>query len=388
MKKITFLLALVIFVTSAAFAQKSKVTNAKKLMDEGKLGEALEMINEAIDPNNEKSEKTISSPDTWEVRADIFKAIAQSSDPNIKKLSDDPLTMSIGSLKKAIEVDEKGKNTNTIKYKLTMLINDLTNQAVEAFNVSNYKLALQSFEQILEIENMPIVKADDPNYIDTIIVFNAALAATNAGEFDKSIKYHTDAVKLGYNGAAGYTYLSSAYMAKKDTLGALNILKEGYEKYPNEQAVLEGMIQIYIDLNMADEAMEYLQKAIDKDPNAARYRFAQGRLYEDLGEEDKAVESYQKALEIDSEFFNALYNLGAIYYNKGVEQFNLAKDVPPNENEKYETEMAKADDWFKKSFPYMEKCLSLNQMIIGTLESLKTLYYRLNRLDKYNEILE
>ena len=98
---------------------------------------------------------------------------------------------------------------------------------------------------------------------------------------------------------------------------------------------------------------------MQKDPNTARYRFAQGRLYEDMGEEDKAIATYDKCLSIDPEFFNALYNLGAIYYNKGVEQIEIAKDVPPSENAKYETEMKKADEWFEKSLPYMEKCFDI-----------------------------
>ena len=388
MKKTTILLALVVF-SFAVFAQKKNITNAKRLTDEGKLGEALELIEEAVDPNNENSEKTISLPETWETRGDVFKAIAKSSDPEIKKLSDDPLTISIESYKKALELDTKNKSTATLKYKFTMLTSDdLINQAIDAFKLENYKKALSTFEQILEIENMDIIKADDPNYVDTIIIFNSGLAAFNAGEFDKAIKYYEEAAKYGYNGARIYPLISSSYMAKKDTLGALNALKIGYEKYPEDQTVLEGMIQIYLDLNMADEAMTYLQKAIDKDPTVARYRFAQGRLYEDLGQEENAVATYQKSIELDPEFFPALYNLGAIYYNKGVEQFNVARDVPANENEKYETEMAKADEWFKKSLPFMEKCLALQPEDHGTLESLKTLYYRLNDLDNYNKMLE
>ena len=293
------------------------------------------------------------------------------------------------SYKKALELDTKDKISNGIKLSLINLINNgLTQQAIDAFKVENYKKALSSFEQILDIQNMNIMKADDPNAIDTVIVFNAGLAAFNAGNFDKAIKYYKESVDLGYNGAPGYTYLSSAYMAKKDTIGALNILKEGFEKYPGDQTVLEGMIQVYLDLKKTDEAMKYLQMAIEKDPNAARYRFAQGRLYEDMGEEDKAIETYDKCLELDPDFFNALYNLGALYYNKGVEQFNIARDVPPNENAKYEAEMKKADAWFEKSLPYMEKCNALEPDDRGTLESLKNLYYRMQKMDKYNEILK
>ncbi len=388
MKKITILLALIVFTVSATFAQKSKVSSANKLKEEGKLDEALETIKEAIDPNNEKAEKTIDWPETWEARGDIYQAIGKSTNPDFKKLSDDPLTTALESYKKALELDTKGKIANGIKLKLIMLTNDLSTQAAEAFKDGNYDKALSSFEQILDIQNMNVIKADDPNAVDTVIVFNAGIAAYNAGNYDKAIQYYSEAAKYGYNGARIYPLISNAYMAKKDTVSALNILKEGYEKYPGDQTVLEGMIQVYIDLKMTNEAMEYLQKAIDKEPNTARYLFAQGRLYEDMGEEDKAIATYDKCLTIDPESFNALYNLGAIYYNKGVEQFNIARDVPPSQNEKYEVEMKKADDWFNKSLPYMEKCLALQPDDQGTMESLKNLYYRLQKMDKYNEMLK
>ena len=388
MKKLTILLTMVVFTISATFAQKSKVSSASNLKDEGKLDEALQTINEAIDPTNEKSEKTISWPDTWVARGDIYVAIGKSTSPDFKKLSDNPFTTALESYKKALELDPKGRNSNGIKLKLTLLTNDLANSAVDDFKAEDYKKALAKFEQILEIQNMDLLKADDPNAVDTAIVFNAGLAAYNAGEFDTAIKYYKEAAKYGYYGARAYPLISNAYLAKKDTTGALDILKVGFEKYPGDQTLLEGMIQLYIDLKKTDDAMKYLQMAIEKEPNVPRYRFAQGRLYEDMGQEDNAIANYEKALDIDPDFFNALYNLGALYYNKGVEQFNIARDVPPSENEKYQAELKKADDWFQKSLPYMEKCLSLQPDDRGTLESLKNLYYRLQKMDKYNQILE
>ena len=120
MKKTTILLAIVVFTISATFAQKGKVSTARNLKDTGKLDQALETINETIDPNNPKSEKTVDWPDTWEVRGEIYQAIAQSKDPNIKKLSDDPLTVALDSYKKALELDTKKKNSNSLKIKLTL----------------------------------------------------------------------------------------------------------------------------------------------------------------------------------------------------------------------------------------------------------------------------
>jgi tetratricopeptide (TPR) repeat protein len=387
MKRTIILLALVL-AFSATYAQKSKVTKAEGFKDTGKLAEALAAIEEASNASNPDAEKSVPWPKTWETRGDIFQAIGQSKDESVKKLSNDPLTEALNSFKKALELDAKGGNAKSIKIKLTLLINDLSNQAVEAFKVEDYNKALTSFEQILEINNMPIVKMDNPTAVDTVIIFNSALAAYNAEKYEKAIGYYREAAKYGYNGARTYSLIGAAYQMMKDTTAALNALKEGYNKYPDDNALLESMIQIYMDLNKTDEALANLEKAIAQDPTIPRYYHAEGALYQKLGDEEKAIEKYKKAIEIDPKFFDASFNLGALYYNKGVQQIEVAKEVPANDNAKYEAELKKADDWFAKALPYMEKCNELQANDKMVLESLKNLYYRLKQMDKYNAILE
>lgn len=387
MKKTIILLALV-FAFAGAFAQKGKVTSAQTFKDTGKLDKALEAITEATDPSNEKAEKSIPWPKTWEVKGEIYQAIFQSQDANYKQLSDDPLTVALESYKKALELDDNGKSSNGVKIKLTLLTNDLTNQAVEAFNNEDYKQALKSFEQILEVQNLPIVKADSPNAVDTVIIFNTGLAAYNAKDYKTAVKYYSEAAKYGYNGGRTYSLVSDAYLQMQDTTGALKAAQEGFEKYPEDNGVLTSMIDLYLKMGKSQEAMKYLNMAIEQDPKNATYYFAQGTLYEKFGEPDNAIKSYERALEIDPTSFNAYYNLGALYYNKGVKQIEVANAVPANENEKYEAELKKADPWFAKALPYMEKCQELQPDDTMTLESLKNLYYRMKDMDKYNAILE
>jgi len=387
MKSTIILLALML-AFSSAFAQKGKVTSAQTLKEAGKIDEAFATIEQTVDPSNPKAEKTIPWAKTWEVRGEIFQAIGQSTDESIKKLSDDPLTEALNSYKKALELDTKGNNEKSVKIKLTLLTNDLTNQAINAFQVEDYDKALSSFEQILEVNNMPIVKADSPDAVDTVIIFNAGLAAYNGGDYEKAITYYKESAKYGYNGPRTYNLISASYQMMKDTTAALESLREGYTKYPDDNAILESMIQIYMDLDKTDEALANLEKAIAQDPTKPRYYFAQGALYEKMSNEEKAIETYKKTLEVDPEFFNAYYNLGALYYNKGVQQSEVAKEVPANENEKYEAEMKKADDWFAEALPYMEKCNELEANDKMVLESLKNLYYRLKQMDKYNAVLE
>ncbi len=387
MKRTIILLAFV-FSISGAFAQKGKVTSAQNFNDTGKLDKALETIEMAIDPSNSKAAKSIPWPKTWEVRGDIYQSIYQSKDENFKKLSDDPLTVTLESYKKALELDVKKKFYNSIKIKLTLLTNDLTNQAVEAFQDEDYNKALKSFEQILDIQDIDIVKADSPNAIDTVILFNAGLAASNAENYDKAIKYYGEAAKYGYNGARTYSLIANTYQLKGDTLGSLEVLKKAFQKYPEDNGIVTSMVSIYMAIDKTDEAMKYLELAIEQDPNNVTYYFAQGSLHEQLGEEQEAIKAYEKAIGVDSDFFNAYYNLGALYYNKGVQQSDVAYAVPANENEKYTAELKKADVWFEKSLPFMEKCNELKPDEVATLESLKTLYYRLKQMDKYNAVLE
>ncbi len=387
MRKIIFLLNLVLIIF-AGCSPRAKVTSSQTLKDSGKLEQAFNTINEAIDPGNENADKVLNWPRTWEIRGEIFQAIFQSEDEKIQKLSDEPLTEAFNSYKKALELDDKGRSNNSLKVKLTLLTNDLTNQAVKAFNDANYAKALTSFEQILDIQSLDLVKEDNPNAIDTVILYNAGLAAYNAENYAKAINYYKESAKYEYGGAKTYGLIATAYQMNKDTVGALGALQEGFEKYPNDNVILTSMIQLYLDLKKTEDAMKYLDMAIKQDPDNATFHFAQGTLYEKIDQMDNAVTSYTKAINSDKEFFNAYYNLGALYYNEGVKQIDVANTIPTSDNTRYQAELAKADEWFKKSLPYMEKCHELDATDKMTMESLKNLYYRLKDMDNYNKMLE
>jgi tetratricopeptide (TPR) repeat protein len=387
MKRTTILFAL-LFAITCAFAQKGKVTTALSYKDAQKLDKAVEAIEETIDPNNPKSESTIGWPKTYEVRGEIYQAVFQTKDENFKKLSADPLTVAYDSYFKVVELDTKKTFAKSVKIKFTLLIGDLTNQAVAAFNEENYDKALKSFEQIMAIEKSPAYKGEDPVTVDTTIIFNAGLAAYNAQKYDKAIEYYKETAKYKYNGAKTYTMIASAYKQKQDTLGALLSLKEGLNEYPENGPLLVEIINIFLDANKVDDAKAYLNKAIALDPKNASYYFALGTLYDKQQDPDNATVNYLKAIEFKDDYFDAYYNLGALYYNKGVKQVDVANAVPSNQPDKYEAEKEKADVEFRKAIPYMEKAHEINPTDKYTLESLKTLYYRLKMLDKHAEIIE
>ncbi len=279
MKRIIFLIVFLLSVVIVD-AQKGKVTTAKSLKDTGKLDKALEAIQEAINPDNEKSESSINWPNTYETLGEIYQAIFQSKDPNMKKLESDPLTKALDAYKKALSLDDKNRITSSIKIKITLLNNDLTNQAVEAFNKEDFNKALLSFEQIRELQSLPVIKKDSPDAIDTVIIYNAGLAAYNAGLYDKAIKYYTEAVKYNYNQGRTVQLLAQAYQLNKDTVNSLKILQEGIKKCPEDNGILVNLINIYLVSNKVNEALKYLDLALIQDPENASFYSAKGKIYD------------------------------------------------------------------------------------------------------------
>ena len=238
----------------------------------------------------------------------------------------------------------------------------------------------------MEISNLPIMNEDGGEVVDTAIIFNSGLAAFKAENWDKSIKYFTKSAANDYNGAACYNYMYEAYEAKGDTAGAINLIKEGFEKYPEDEMLLVQLINFYISSGKSDDAINYLNLAIEHSPGNVSYYTAKGSTLEKLGREDEAVDVYKKAIALDSTQFTAYYNLGVIYFNRGVNILNEANQLPANAVKEYDEMNEKGKVHLKESLPYIEKAYSIDSSEMAILESLRLIYYRLKMNDKYDEM--
>jgi len=217
-------------------------------------------------------------------------------------------------------------------------------------------------------------------------MFNAGLSAMSGKQYDKAIKYFNDCASLGYQASSCYTQLIRSYQLTGDTVKAVSVMKEAAIKFPNEQNILVQLINYYITHGQASESLTYLDKAIEKDPNNASFHFARGVSLDKLGRQDEAIEAYKKAIELKPDNADVYYNLGVVYVNRGVKQFEIANAVPTNEQARYEAEKNKADEQFKKAVPYMENAVKYNPKEESWKTQLKNLYYRLKMMDKYEAL--
>jgi len=65
---------------------------------------------------------------------------------------------------------------------------------------------------------------------------------------------------------------------------------------------------------------------------------------------------------------------------------NEANQLPANATTEYDAKVAEGAEFLKLALPYMEKANELGDQEVAILESLRTIYYRLQMTDKYNEV--
>lgn len=376
MRKIVVLL-LIFAGVGSVFAQKGKVTSANNYLNNGQIEKAWETIQVA-----EKHEKTMNFNKTFLVKGKILQAIGESQDDAIKKLAEDPFSKAFVAYKKAIELDEKGNIQKSVELTLPMLNNDFINLGVGHFSAKEYAKAVEAFEYSLEITQFDVFGGS----IDTIIIYNTALAAYNCEDWDRAIKYFNMSKELNYGGTGVFQLLNRTYFSMSDSLAAENCMKEGIEMYPDEDVVLLELIQYYLNTTRDEDAMSYIILAKEKSPENEVLWYVEGILFDKQGKTEKAVANYEKAIEFNPEYFDPYYNLGVIQFNKGVELQEIANQIM--DNEEFKVAKAKMDAAFEVAIPSFEKAIEINPESRESLENLKILYYRLQMMDKREEIIK
>ena len=373
MKKL-LIIALTLLTVSGVYAQKGKVNAAEAYLTNGDIDAAESRLKEAL-----VHPKSKDWPKTYIVSAKLATE-KYKKEKDIQQLLD-----AVDYYLKAVELDQadKGRFEKEIKIALTFFVTDLTNAGIEGFSSQKYEDAMVAFENVLKINNLDMFQKENPT-VDTAIIYNTALAAYNAKNWDKASEYLTEAIKYQYGGGDAVLLLHQVYGNEGDSTNMASNLKNGFEMYPEDDRILTQLINYYLETKQNEQALEYLNQAIAKDPENPTYLYAKGVLLDQSKQFDEAIANYQKAIELKEDYFDALYNLGVIYYNQGVEQMNVAN--AETDHAKFKAKKAKADDLFKQSLPYMEKAASVKPEEIAVLESLKSLYYRFEMSDKYDEV--
>lgn len=375
MKTVLAILMLFSILSSTINAQNEKLNKVIASIKANDIKTAK--IN--IDDLSNTSENN-SNADVWFFKAVVYHSIYESNDANIIALSNDPLSEAYYSYKKAIEFDKTKKYQSDLTKRLNVLSNQFSNKGVKEYNEYRYEKALQFFENSLEISNMPMFLRTDSNTI-----YNAAMCAALAKKYDKAIGYYENLIKINYGGPDIYYNLSDLFKTQNNIDNALNTLKAGIEKYPdNSVKLVNQLINLYIDSNKKAEAKDMLETIISKGTDKPNYYTVLASLYDSGKDFDKVTELYSKAIQLDNSDYSSNFQLGALWYNKAIKQNEFVNTLT-DENE-FKAEKGKVDEYFKNALPYFERADNIKPNSKNVLSKLKILYKRFNNTEKYNSV--
>ena len=387
MKKLVCAIAVGLLTSAGAFAQVANVKSAEKIASSDKpdLAEARRLITEAL-----ANDETKNDPYTWYVAGLIenkaytegFKqaAIDQNADRTAMYTA---LTASVPSWLKVYELESQPNEKGKVNLKYTKKLQEvLHNDYLQLFNggawflqSNKYAEGVNALEKFLDVKKAPFFAEDkDVAAIDSNAM-NAAYyaigAASSLKEYDRVISLYNRFGSFALNPKDIHQWVSSAYFAKKDSVGAIPVLIEAVKASPEEPYFLVNLVNIYQKNGKEAEANKLLDDRIAANAQDATALLVKGSIVEEKDLKE-ALQWYYKAAKADPKNANAFIYLGAGLYNAAAKIY---------ENTNVTQAMAKtAEDLLRASIPVLEIAYkSRPDNIKGMLGSI---YYQLKMTDK------
>ncbi len=300
------------------------------------------------------------------------------SELDLKKESDQ-ISFASYIMNRKTSYNELSYMADILGQKFPYLANAFVNRGVEQFQVGDYAKAKEYSENSVEINAFL-------GRVDSLGLFNSALAAERLELNDEALVLYTALTQIRYGGPNIHLYIANILEKKGDSAKKVEAIENGLKQYPDNPDLIREQLNHLLITGQTDAALANFDKAISYDPNNAAMYYNRGLINDQVGNKEKAASDYNKALELDPTFFDAAYNLGAMYYNDGVEWNNKASNYGLNETSKYEEASAKANEYFELAKPALEKAHKINPKDRNTIASLTKIYAIEGNDEKYLEM--
>ena len=365
MKRILMISAGLVMALNAV--SQADVTSAYNANKQGDFAKAAEYIEKAInDP------KAVTKEKTWRYRGDIYLSIAGSPDllaqfPNAVQICKE-------SYFKSMEIDSKKEWIQENTVGLSSLQALVLENASKQYESNDFCGASGNFSVARDISTRFGI-------VDSAAIFNGAYCAERCGKVEEALAGCQESAKIGYNVPGVYGSIVELYnkLGKKEE--AVKTLSEARAKYPKDADLLRAEVNVYLTDQKYDQALGLLKDLTVQDPKNEMIWFVLGVTYEKLGRVSEQEAAYIKALEINPKYFDALFNLGATYYNQGVEKYKECDKIPPREAAKYDACVAEANKIFAKSIGYFEGGYAERSNDKDIINALKEAYVRVGNME-------
>ena len=305
---------------------------------------------------------------------------------------ENPLDKALEAYAKAAELDPKGTKTKEIKAALEDIASKFSDEAYNAYNLGNMKAASEYFEKSAK------ASATAPlSVMDSSALYNAGFVAWASSDWNRARTFLEQCEKAGYT-EKGEVYAKLADVANGlgDGVAAKKYLETGMAKFPENQSVLIGLINYY--LNSGEDTarlFELFEDAKKNEPDNASLYYVEGNARKKLGQNEEALVAYDQATKV-----NPKYEWG--YIGKGIQLYDMAvelQDKANNEmdNDKYMALMGEFEKCLKGCIEPFETAFELvkdDEIKVNLAEYLKNACFRFRnegeefqaKYDKYNAV--
>ena len=311
---------------------------------------------------------------------------------------EDAPAKAIEAYNKAYEMDPK--TADKVKEGLKQISDFCSQVGNTGIDTGNYADAADAYALAFEAQSSPAHGNPEPALLYYAGYLRTVDGAANPASYVIGADYLNKALDLGYNDEEGniYYYLFHCYYGQKDAdkanvLKAKDALVAGIKKFPKNERILDGLVQLYTNPedSVGDPAdlVALIDAAIESNPENVDLWFGRGRIFFALKQYDESIASFQKVVELKPELFEGNYYLGVFYTIKADEMNKVMNEKQYSSQTAYDTDLKEVNAVYMEAVPWFEKAYELKKDDVNTLDFLKSICFRLRdeegMMDKYNK---
>ncbi len=373
MKRMLFIAALM-GMTMIISGQKSRVLSVFQLIESEKYDEAKEAIDLAV-----WNDKTSRWHRTYYAKGLLcqkaFEAGFEKGDIKKTNLYPDQLVVAYDAYEKALQLDSRNRIASAIAVQYYALANDFQNLGEKYYLKKDYSKAVEAFEHALLLSKSPLLSV----VTDTNLVYNTAMAAYEARQWDMAVSYLIGLNDDAYSPNTALL-LYSAHVNNGDSLLAEQVLFDAEERYKSEETIVLQLVDLLVGTGRAEQAVAILDTASSRRPENYHFPWTRGLVFQRLKLYDQAIVSLSQASTLAPGEVGIYYNLGICYYNIGVSINESARQI--KSNLEYKSARREAMEQFREAVKWLEKAFELDPADQQTISKLYQLYYRLQMTEK------
>ena len=365
------------------YKTQKKVDKADKQMQNAKL--MLKKAKDAIDAAS-THEATMNQAKTWHYYAVIYYKIG--AYPEFMDLDMHAYEKVLAAFEKvkAIDNDYFVRSLGEFRQYATSIGASYYDLGANSYNEGDYENAYINFKKAYDASAVLGGK-------DNSALLNAALSAMKVEKYNESIEMFQTLLDNGMDEPTVYQNMAAAYRGAGNNDKMLETIMVAREKFPDDENVMNEMINAYLTLHREDEIIDQILAMAEKNTDQPVYYFILGTIYGNreskLYNVETALDYYNRAIAENEAYADAYYNAGALLIDKASEIYQEANDKDPSQYKNFNEYLKETDamateakSYDERAMPYVEKTYELLPDDPAVKQALKGIYSRLNLKDK------